>query len=528
MRALIVDDDIPTTQAIRESIDWSLFPISDVLVANSVERARKFLAEQMPEIVICDIEMPRGSGIDLIKWVRENNIDSRFIFLTCHEEFHFASEAIKYTADAYITKPFDVKSMQGTIATVVDKVLYQRKLHQYKDLSERWMSNLHTSENGFWRELLFGSIPPDIGAIQAEITNRGLQCDTSWLYRLLLCSVRESQLEESGNDKSTLRYSLCRLVNSILAGSPDTVRTLDYTANGSIYIIKVLLDDSAFSALADKCEMLIHTAGSTLRCALTCYIGDETAITRLSAARIALEEVDAYNISKRDRVISGVLSAADSAPYSFNGKPIEKLVREERGVDAVNLLRRELENLAASERLNSETMHRIQHDYMQIIYSVLYDNNVQAHELFSDPASQKLYHSSGYSAFDMMKWASHITDRTFQHIREMRETETVVNRVKRFIAENYMKRLTREDIASRVFLSPDYVSKVFHNETGLYMKDCLNEVRIQKARQLIKEGRMNVSEIAAYVGFDNFSYFSSLFKKYTGVSPSEYRKQEPG
>jgi two-component system response regulator YesN len=527
VRALVVDDDIPTTQAIRDSVDWKAFFVSEVFIAHNIGAAKKLIIEYLPEIIVCDIEMPKGSGIDLIKWVRERGLESRFIFLTCHEDFIYASEAIKYAADAYVTKPFDVKNIQDVLAKAAEKTAYQRQLRQYQDYGERWMSNLHTRENSFWREMLFGSIPQDIRSIETEIESRGIGCDASKPYRLLLCSARESQLEENGRNKSTFRFSLCRLVNEVIANKPDIVCTLDYTANGCIYVIKVMQADDDPATIAGKCEELIGICRDAMQCELTCYISDAAAIDSLAASRISLEELDAYNISKRGRAVSGIAdTVSDAGPYTFDSAPIKRLIREESGVEAVNMLRHELDTLAAQDRLNSENMHRIQHDYMQIVYSILYDNNVQAHELFADAASQKLYHASGYSAFDMMKWASYITSKTFQHIREVRETETVVNKLKRFIAENYSKKLTREEIASSVFLSSDYVSKIFRNETGLYIKDYLNEVRIGKAKHLIREGRMNVSEAASLVGFDNFSYFSSLFKKSTGVSPSEYRKQE--
>lgn len=78
-----------------------------------------------------------------------------------------------------------------------------------------------------------------------------------------------------------------------------------------------------------------------------------------------------------------------------------------------------------------------------------------------------------------------------------------------------------------MFLSPGYVARLFKQETGRSLRDYVNECRITRAKQMLAAGGRNVSEIAASVGFDNFSYFSTLFKKYVDCPPSEYmRKNE--
>jgi two-component system response regulator YesN len=522
MKVLIVDDDIPTTQAIKKAIDWNVLSIKEVYTANSFARAKKLITEISPQIIICDIEMPKGSGIDLIRWVREQGSDSRFLFLTCHADFIYASEAIKYEADAYITKPFDVEKMQAAIAKVAQKVARHQELRQY---GERWVNNAHQRENSFWRDLLFDAFRPDQHIVKGEIESRGIGVDYSAEYRLVLGSVRESQPEENGWDSDTFRYALRNLTSEILTGSVDAVRTLDYQSRERYRVVSILPGDDNVSGIQDQCEKMIEMSRDCLQCSITCYIGDKTALWELPEARKELEEADAYNIIKRGTVIDvTALDKSSHTLYSFNSAPIERLLREERGVEAVNRLRHVLEELSAQDKLNRETMQSIQHDYMQIIYAILYDHDIQAHELFSDAPSQKLYQASSSSVFDMMKWASYITSKTFQYIKESREADTIVDRLKRFIGENYMRRLSRDDIASSVFLSPDYVSKIFKNETGQYIKDYVTEIRIEKAKQLLREGKMNISEVATSVGFDNFSYFSTIFKKVTGVSPSEYKR----
>ena len=86
-----------------------------------------------------------------------------------------------------------------------------------------------------------------------------------------------------------------------------------------------------------------------------------------------------------------------------------------------------------------------------------------------------------------------------------------------------MESIGRDEVASYVYLTPDYANRIFKNEWDISIKEYLNQYRIKQAKKKLLEG-VNVSEVADQTGFANFSYFSTVFKKYAGCSPSEYRK----
>ncbi|MNJ56839.1 Bifunctional transcriptional activator/DNA repair enzyme AdaA [compost metagenome] len=104
-------------------------------------------------------------------------------------------------------------------------------------------------------------------------------------------------------------------------------------------------------------------------------------------------------------------------------------------------------------------------------------------------------------------------------------SEGVVERAKRFIHQNYNQDLSRDDVAASVFLTPDYLAKVFKHETGLTIKEYLNEYRIETAKRMLIESSASISTIAMNAGFDNISYFSTVFKKLTGEPPNAFRSK---
>lgn len=139
--------------------------------------------------------------------------------------------------------------------------------------------------------------------------------------------------------------------------------------------------------------------------------------------------------------------------------------------------------------------------------------------------SQQLAQDAESSVFDFMKWAQALTDKTLDSIKEVLQSEGVVERAKRFIQEHYTQDLSREDVAASVYLTADYLAKVFKHGTGQSVKEYLNDCRIRAAKQRLVESTASIGEIAMDTGFDTLSYFSTVFKKWTGETPAAYRSK---
>ena len=93
-----------------------------------------------------------------------------------------------------------------------------------------------------------------------------------------------------------------------------------------------------------------------------------------------------------------------------------------------------------------------------------------------------------------------------------------------YIRNHYEENLTRNTLAELVHFSPEYVGKMFKREMGVSINDYLNTLRVSKAKNMIASTNYKIVDIALMVGFENMSYFSSVFKKYEGISPAEHKK----
>jgi YesN/AraC family two-component response regulator len=134
---------------------------------------------------------------------------------------------------------------------------------------------------------------------------------------------------------------------------------------------------------------------------------------------------------------------------------------------------------------------------------------------------------SGFRSIDdIAYWLSEImerfTDLVFD-LKEIKHTDAMYKAIS-YIHRHHGERISLEDVAAQVRLSPAYFSKVFRREAGCTFRSYLNRVRIEKSKLLLRDGGMQLAEVAGLAGYEDQSYFTKVFKKFVGVSPGKYRE----
>ena len=124
------------------------------------------------------------------------------------------------------------------------------------------------------------------------------------------------------------------------------------------------------------------------------------------------------------------------------------------------------------------------------------------------------------------KWISAAADRMKEESRTRGEENDTVTRIRKFVEENLENRISREMIAEQLYFSTDYISRIFKKETGQSLSEYIMLRKIERARELVAEGKDNIGDIAVKLGYNNFSYFSEIFRRVTGYLPSDYRKRK--
>jgi len=181
---------------------------------------------------------------------------------------------------------------------------------------------------------------------------------------------------------------------------------------------------------------------------------------------------------------------------------------------------RQLDEAMKIKEFGYEALSMFQVDFMQMIFTVLKEKKVEANKVLSDDVSVELYTLANRSITDLKAWVKHICDKIKLNSKDFEAAGSIIEKAKLFIKKNLNQDINRMDIAAHLHINHDYFSRLFGKEVGISIPEYIMQERLKIAREMILNTEMSVSEIAANVGYTNFSYFSKLFKEMFGISPT--------
>lgn len=521
MDAIVIDDDISTVEVIAANVDWEKFNIESVHTAYNIAGAKTIFKEQEISLAICDIEMPMGSGLDLIKWVREENMDTEFIFLTSHEKFDYARTAIEYKASGYVVKPFNADRMEAEIGAAVHKLNERKEIQKVSRYEEWYAGNLDYVSASFWDDILQQRILADREMIRKEIITRKLNIDADATYRLyLLASGNQEQIHEKfGKDatgiyeKKLTAFLLDSFGEGLTAG-----RIVHYHLKNRIYTAIIGEEEEI------ELQTIPEDAEEKLGTVITVYVGDPCTIESIYDTRLHIEELDRNNVASKGRVFheNDLIVMASDQEHILDQEQIRLLLNEKRKIELLNLLKYSMESMAGQKKLSASTLTMVKQELLQIVYVYLHSKEILATRLFANDTFVSLENQSTESLMNMMRFQVHLITATIDYVTEVEQSDSIVERAKKYVHEHYKEDISRTAIAESVYLTPEYMAKIFKKETGVSLKQYISDYRVGIAKELLSGQNVRISDVAAEVGFDNFSYFSTVFKKTTGYTPNEY------
>ncbi|MGO4374870.1 helix-turn-helix domain-containing protein, partial [Paenibacillus sp. MCAF20] len=270
----------------------------------------------------------------------------------------------------------------------------------------------------------------------------------------------------------------------------------------------------------------IESCNRYFYCDLTCYVGHSVQVHEMAPMVKALRVMDFKNVVYANEVfhyrVNDASGQAFELPALSSILSLLKTAPKEKVIEVVENL---LDELVFNQEIDADTLHRFNQDFVQVLYSFLHARGIQVHQLFGDEDSMRISDQAGRSITNMKIWVRHAIHRATNQADAFKETGSIVEKIKRFIAMNIDQDLSREIIAEQVYMNPSYLSKFFKKETGYSLSDYVLVERIKQAKELLTQTNVSISTIAASVGYTHFSHFSKIFKKYAGICPTEYRSQ---
>lgn len=524
MNILLVDDDVYVTEALQKNVDWTSLEIGNVYTAHSVSTAKKIIEEIPIHLVVCDIEMPKEDGFVLLGWIQEKEYIIKTILLTSYAEFEYATKAIRFNCFAYALKPICFEEMETTISKAIEAeneallaVNYRKYYEEYGSSSDR------IQREHFWEKLLLKTDAPASDTAAPEGTRPVYAKSDLFITLYIECYYMENGHQDYRH--GMFQWNLKNLIaDSFSSRSISAEAILPYKADQYLAVLQIKgLQDS--DALLRTAQAFIQKVQNRLTVHSAVLIGNVLNLNETAEnAQKFLQTCELYVYADSTAVL---LTHYTDQPMPY--QPPDFLLWESfvlnRQEDAlVKAANAYLDHLVFRNRLDSSVLKRFLLDYIQMMISVLTQKNILIHNMENPFFSVEQINNSTRS----LNYAKSCVQEMLRVVLDMTgadETNTsVVKRVREYIDQNLDKDVSRESLAKWVFLNPDYLARIFKKEVGESIGNYIISRRIEVAKEYLEKTNEQVNTIAIKVGYDNFSYFSKVFKTAVGVTPKEYKR----
>lgn len=521
MNILIVDDDRFVIASLTNGIDWKKLGFDNIFTAGNITNAKSIISQNTIDLLLSDIDMPNGNGLDLLAWIRENHNDMPVIFLTNYADFDYAQKALHLKSFHYFLKPIDFEKLTSII---IEATLQRQKQDNQlkKNCEIFWQSYLHNKiadsptslyqyisqmqlpyqENDYFLPILFDLFP-------YFLTD---SCQIN--------SIFSNQAEQNNYMKTTFEAIFI-----------DQIAPMDifyeYNADSARYLaIFKLNTENIPPAFLMNCECFIESVRTDIHFNLNCFVGIPS---KFKTFRANIKKFRSMIANSLDCTCS-VLLLSQYQPVSETYAPCDtetmKLYLQNNQYSALlDYCTQYLKHLSASSTLNSVSLSNFQIDVVQTLYTFLFDKGILANKLFHDDTYHMLSTNAKNSIQDMLLYFQYIFKLTQEHLADITSDKSITKSMQDYVDQHYTEDLNLNSLTDIFYLNPDYASKLFKKETGTSFKNYVIQKRIAAAKKLLRNTDLPINNISDKVGYGNYSYFTRIFKKETGMTPVEYRNQ---
>lgn len=502
---LLVDDDTLLLDHLRSDIDWEKIGISMVFTAGSVEQAKKILLDYHIRILISDVEMPQGSGLDLIAWVRQEQLPVRCILLSSYAYFSYAQQAIRLKTSEYLLKPISNEDLEETVTRYVTEIRKEEKEPEGAPAQRGGLD---------WRDVCQEGISID----REKITVGGREVSQSDRFDLYLIEIGRRNDGEKAPDHALTHYVLKE-------------SSAEYMQRFGLVPEAVLpLTDIRWVMIFQDCGRAdtLHAAAGELAAFLKERLGEEVSIAigrPRSLGGIADEKerlITLMETAVQDE--SGILSMEiwkqlPERRMEPPWKDWEQKLSEGREEELAGVICTWLRSFCRRGRLTKTMLHGFGQDLLSFV-----KNRMQIPKEQMDLRDLEDSFEKADTLPEMEACITSLLERVKGIRRQNAGSGETVAYLCSYIRDHLDGDLSRKILAEQVYLSEDYVSRIFIRETGSSLSAYIMNARMEKAGKLLASTSMSVSAVAMQVGYHNFSYFSKNFRDATGFTPNEYRK----
>ena len=520
-KVLIVDDVLRIGQLVAKLIHWDDLGMECLDIKNDSEEALAVIKEKDPDIVITDIRMPKISGLDMIKIAKQSGSRAEFIVISGYREFEYAKTALECGVENYILKPINEQEVNEALEKVNRKLIRRESVKELKQTADEGRRII---KHNYLRDIIENR--DSNGAVY-----KGVELEGS-IFRCIELTLDPVDLERL-EEKTDLYESekVEKLIEDLIS---PVVREALFTRYKNLHIYGLLNYDEEQKQDVKETVNTVLTKVQDMLSSFDRYvvtIGVGAAKSEISGIRESFEE--SYRAScNRLRYGTGRIIYYEMIP-----KPQDELsdkILEDHKETIIN----------AIDSLNNE---QLEHESGIMFSEMFCINNADLTNCYKlaeklivfvcrqiDPEEENT--AGCKEAAERITFCGRITqlkEYVSQTLSEMLtqkknalESRSVrpVRQAKEYMEEHFREKITLEDVADRIALNPIYFSTLFKKETGMNFSTYLVNIRMEKAKELLRTTNETIAQVSEDVGYRDSRYFSQLFKKTVGVKPALYRK----
>lgn len=532
---MIVDDELPSRQLLMMACDWNALGYKILCEARNGKEALELYDIHKPDLVFTDIQMPVMDGLELIKAIRVRNSQQKIIILSCHEDFAYAKQALKLGVLDYLIKD-----------ALTEDVLFNMLSSMSEQPGDPGSKSSGGPNGGSSENPEYGSSSPQNIRVMDNLLYHMMQ---DKITPAQVAELMEKPLSTDGEffcvavkpewsaGKMPQQTSLiCEKIRTVLRAAEGG--DVCQTSNNTFFALAFLSASYSKMMLFNKRYSLIQLIRNSLEEILDCplTIGSSNCSKSPFAVRQMIEEAQ---------------QALDSRMFYGKGKTLYYQNEHSRThavqIEVLNLRIEKIK--AAIGNLNTEQLGQeistlyekdirgiMQYNYVQYINSLLLGHLTM--RCSSENIGYDIVFDCGRISIDelerletvqeMCDWFIERFSRLLNEIRKRtsKDRSPRQHRILLYIQENYTFDINLDTIADHFGLHKVYLAKTFKDEFGESINEYIRKLRIEKAKELLCNEEVHVSDIVDVVGFNNPQSFYTIFKRFVGMSPGEYREQQ--
>ena len=531
---ILVDDEEEVRKSIIKQIDWESAGFQVVGDAENGEDALEKIEVLEPDVVLTDIRMPYMDGLTLAEKIRQRYPSTKVVIFSGYDDFEYAQKAIKLNVTEYILKPVNVEELTSILKRIksnLDEEIEEKR--NVSRLRENYRKSLPIIREQFFNDMVHRRLADDL--IESKLREYDIPITGARKWIIAAIDVEKSDDRSKKTlslheEEELIPISVMQIVREKLK-SYCRFSLFQSTAEAGMVVIAALDDDNTTTGLIDVLGDICKETKRILEVPVTIGIGHSvTGLSKIAGSYQSAVEALGYKavvgsgitiyINDMEPVGSGKLEFDNSDESDFISAV--KFGPDEK-IEAVMVrISGKLESARVHYRQQQVYVFGVLNTVIQMIQQYALNlEEILGGELEYLSVIDKLQKREEFG-----EWLLKTARKMNQAINQERDmtTRQVIQQARQYIMDNYQNPdLSVEMICRHLHMSPAYFSTMFKKETGQAYIAYLTEIRLNKAVELLNKTDDKTYVIASKVGYQEQNYFSYVFKKKFGVSPTKFR-----